>query len=333
MSRISVASLVVPPLGGLVLAFSLVGCAGSTPSSSPAEPAGSGAASAKPRPLPPGVGPQRGGKAGLAALESAKKKARDGDLAGAATDAERAIAEAPGQAEPYLLLASVRGMQEDAAGTRAALEQGLAAVPRSMALHHALGMLLLEAGDNPGALRELEQAKALLGVEKNGEVYADLAYAYLFAGKLDEAEKLAAEARALDGKAYAPAFTHGEALLRLKRYPEAVKAYRAASELAPDQALPQQRLASALMKSGDFAGAVPVLAKLVSAKGDDAGLQAAYAQALLESGRPKDALAPAQAALALAPDQAPLRELLATVQEAAGDKAAAKKTRAGGKKK
>ena len=90
MSRISVVSLVAPPLGGLVLAFALGGCAGSTPSSSPAEPAAS--ASAKPRPLPPGVGPQRGGKAGLAALESAKKKARDGDLAGAATDAERAIA-------------------------------------------------------------------------------------------------------------------------------------------------------------------------------------------------------------------------------------------------
>ncbi len=323
-ARIHLASLLLATTG-------FAACAGSTPAPAPSA---SASPAATPRPLPPGVGPKRGGgKAGLAALESAKKKARDGDLAGAATDCETAIAQAPGETEPYLLLASVRGLQEDAAGVKAALDQGLAAAPRSMALHHAMGMFLLESGQVEPAVRSLEQAKALLGVEKNVEVIADLAYAYLFAKRLEDAEKLAAEARALDARAFAPAFTHGEALFRLGKFKAAAEAYRVAADIQPDDELPRARLASALMKADDFAGAVPVLEKLVAAKGDDPGLRAALAQALLETERAKEAVPHAEKALALAPDQAALRELLATAQEAAGDKAGAKKTRAGGKKK
>lgn len=317
-------------VSGWLAAGSLLvaGCGGSTPPPAAAQPT----AAAKPRPLPPGVGPKRpgGSKAALASLESAKKKARDGDLAGAAADAETAIAQAPDEAEPYLLLASVRGLQEDAAGARAALDKGLAAVPRSMPLHHASGMFLLETGDVAGAVRELEQAKALLGVERNVEVTADLAYAYLFAQRLADAEKLASEARSIDARAYAPAFTHGEALFRLGKFKEAAEAYRTAADISPDEAIARERLAWALLKQDDFAGAVPVLEKLVAAHGEEPRLRAALAQALLETKRAKEAVPHAEKALALAPDQAQFRELLAASQEAAGDKAAAKKTRAGG---
>jgi len=306
----------------LVISVAIVGgCGGSTP---PPAPSPTPAASAAPA-------PKRGG-AKSAALESAKKKARDGDLPGAAADAEKAIGETPGDAEAYLLLASVQGMQEDGASARKTIDRGVAAVPSSWALHHALGMSALEAQDTEGAVKALEEARRLIGKEKNGELAADLAYAYLFAKRLEDAERLAKEARAIDPRAFAAAFTHGEALLRLGRFKEAAEAYKTASEVQPEDPLPKSRVATSLMKANDYPGAGAVLEKLVAQKADPMWL-AQLAQCYIETDRPKDAVKAAEKALAAAPDSAPYRELLAAAQEAAGDKAGAKKTRAGGKKK
>lgn len=276
-----------------------------------------------------------GGKA----LEEAKKLARDGKLPEARAAAEKVAAESPNVEEAHLLAASIASMAGDAAGAKAAIERGLAALPQSAQLHHEYGMNALEANQMPLAVKELEESLKLFGPRRGADVLADLAYAYLFVDRLDDAEKLAGEARGIDPKLYAPAFTHGEALLRLKRFPEAAKAYQAAAALQPDDPLPRTRLAAALMKAKDFAGAVPVLEsvqKTASAE-EKPSLLAALAQCYLETGRPKDAVATAKQASELNPSDPNLLSLLADAEEAAGDKAAAKKTRAkipsGGKKK
>lgn len=264
----------------------------------------------------------------MRAVEDAKKSARANQLDEARDACARAIAADPRNEEAYLLSSSISEMKEDQAGSKAALEQGLAQLPQSAALRHAHGMFALERQEIELAVRELEAARRFAGSREKAEILADLAYAYLFANRLEDAEKIAKESRTLDSKAYAAAFTHGEALFRLARFDAAAEAYRAAAALAPDDPLPRSRLASSLMKSGDFAGAIePLEALLKTEKESPARLHAALAQAKLELKRGGEALRHAEEAVRLAPKESAYLELLAKIQESNGDQKGAKATR------
>lgn len=306
------------------------GCAsgGASPTPAAPTPSPSAAAPAKPRP----IGSNK-------TLENAKRLARENKLAEARAEAEKAVAEVPTSEEAHLLATSLASMAKDSPGAKAAVDRGLAAIPESAELHHVAGMLALEANQMEAAAKLLEESVRLFGAKRSAQVLADCAYAYLFVGRLEDAERLAAEARKADPKDFASAFTHGEALLRLKRFADAAKAYSAAAELSPDDPLPRTRLAAAFMKAGDFAAAAPVLEQALKKAPDDekSGLHAALAQAYLETKRPKEAVAEAELALSGSPNEPNLLSLLADAQEAAGDKTAAKKTRgkipSGGKKK
>lgn len=282
----------------------------------------------KDQPPTAGTPPRRPGGGG-GALEAAKKRARDGDVEGAVQAARQAVTEQPRSEEAHLLLASLLGLQDDTAGAVAAIDEGLSSIPSSAALHHAKGMTALESDDLKTAVDELEQARTFARPEQRAEILADLAYAYLFSGKTEDAEKLATESRALDPKSYAAAFTHGEALLRLGRFADAAEAYQAAATISPDEVLPRSRLVTALMKSGNFKEAVPALEALLPLeKENPARIHAALAQSKLELGQAKEAVKHAQKAVELQPDEDSYRALLADCQDAAGDKKGAKATRA-----
>jgi tetratricopeptide (TPR) repeat protein len=266
------------------------------------------------------------------ALEAAKKRAREGDLAGAISASKEAIAEDPRSEEAHLLLSSLHEMGGDRLAAEKALRGGIEKLPGSAELHHALGMNLLEGGDSAMAVAELEKAKELGGGNQKAELLADLAYAYLFTNKLEDAERLAGEARKLDPKGYAAAFTHGEALLRLERWREAAEAYRVAIQASPDESLPKARLATALIKTGDFQGALEPLEQLLKTEKDDpARIHAAIAHAKLQLGLPKEAVAHAKSAVELAPKIEAYKKLLSEAQAAAGEKPG-KAPRASGKK-
>ncbi len=295
------------------------------PPTEPTEPT----AAARRRP-PPGVGPRFGPGArkspAEAALEEAVKHARDGDATAARAAARRAIGEDPRLEEAHLLLGSLCAIERDLAGAGAAYDAGLAALPRSAALHHARGMLQLETGDAKGAVGTLETARGLAPADP--EIGADLAYASLFVERAADAESLARSVRAAEPRSFAAAYAHGEALLKLDRPRDAAEAFSAARGIAPEDRSAGRRLAHAWMQAGETDKAIEVYTALLAGDGaSDPRTRASAASALLAAGRAKEATVQARAALELAPDHPQLLELLAECLEKSGDRAGAKAAR------
>ena len=277
-----------------------------------------------------GVGPRHGRKAstpGAEKIATAKKRARDGDLDGAAAAAREAAALDPRLEEAYWLLGSLCSLRADAAGARAAYADGLGQLPASSALHHAVGMLELEGGALPMAVAALERAHELTG-GKSAEIGSDLAYAYVFVERLDDAERLAGGARKADPKSFAAAYTHGEVLLRKRKAALAVAAFEAALQITPNEPSARRRLAAAHAANGDAAAALTIYDALrAGPSASDPRIHAAAAGVLLELGRASEAVSAMQAAIRLAPDNPRLLELLLHTQEQAGETKAAKRTR------
>jgi superkiller protein 3 len=297
-------------------------CASSNAESpGPSQPA----AQAAPPPRRPGPKASGGGPSG-AQLEKAKKAARDGDLDGASTAVKEALAQDDKNEAAYLLLASLCSMKGDKDCVEQVCEQGLAALPESSGLLHARGMFLLENQKLDPAVVDLEKAHGL-SQGKDPEIEADLAYAYVFANRLDDAERLANAARKLAPGSFAAAFTLGEALFRKERIKEALAAYQDAVKLSPNDETALRRLALALGKDDQHQPALEVYDQLLKTTPDPM-LHAARAGELIKLGRPKEAVDAMKEALKLAPNEPKLLELLLRAQDAAGDKKGAKATRA-----
>lgn len=268
----------------------------------------------------------RGEPAGTKQLATAKTLARDGDLDGAINAARGAIATNGHLVEAYLLVGSLCAAKRnlDCAGT--IYGEGIQAVPQAPELHHAQGMLNLERGDLDSAVRDLEEANSL-SASKNPDIMADLAYAYVFVSRLDEAQMLAAASRRLAPKSFAAAFTHGEVLMRKKKFKDAIEAYDAAVALDPDEIVAKRRLASALANHGDLERSLSTYESILVAAKNDPRIYAGAAGVLLRLGRGKDALASMKTAIELAPKSVQLWQLLLHVQEETGDKRGARKSR------
>lgn len=271
------------------------------------------------------LGP-RGGPGQKDPLAAAKRLASSGDTDAAITETEKVIGARPQLEEAYSLLSALFAMTEDAAGSRAALDRGLSALPESASLLHARGMLRLEAEDTDGALADLEAARGHAR-PASGELLADLAYAYLVAQRHQEAEATARQAAELDPKAYAPAFVLGEALLLGQRPKEAIPAFQRAVAAAPEETSAQRRLAKAHNLAGEHETALQILDRLIAASPEEPMLRAEAAGALVNLGRAKEAVSYLEKAIELAPKERALYVFLEKAQTAAGDKKGAKATK------
>ncbi len=113
---------------------------------------------------------------------------------GSFDDAQAAFAQAialdPHHVPAYLNAADALRVQGRDADARLMLERGLAQVPQSAALHHALGLTLVRLGQSKEALRELERA-AQLGADEPR-------YAYVYAVALNSTGKPADALRVLE---------------------------------------------------------------------------------------------------------------------------------------
>ncbi len=317
-----------PAVVATTFACATTGGAPSAGSPSAGAPSAGSPSATAPRPgapTRPGVSKSRAG------LDEARKLAKANDLAGAKRAVDKVVSENPEDEEAYLLGASLASMLNEAAETDRYLAVGLAKIPKSGLLHHAKGMALLERGDAAGAVQSLETARTL--APTNGDVLADLAYAYVFVQRFADAKSTGAAARKLTPTSYAAAFAHGEALYRLDEHAAAIEAFEAATKIDPSERVPRARLAGCYLKTNAPAKAIPLLEGLTSdAQATDpaerARMLAGLAQAYLAVSRPQDAVTTARAAVELQPKEPTLLGVLADAQEAAGDKAAAKATRA-----
>jgi len=278
---------------------------------------------------PPPRPPRRiglGTKPGQVELESAIAAAKAGKLDLAAKRANDAIEKNPNLEHAYLLLGSACAMKDDSACERAAYERGIEALPRSAPLKRELGLWFLQNGKYDEAIQRYEQANTLAG-GKAPEYMADLAYAYVFAGKVAKAKSLATDALKLDAGCFTCAMSLGQANLSLREYPDAVEAYKTAAAL--DRASPDAKhgLAKSYFLAGQLADASGIYEALVSQQPEDHRLRVQAAQVQMAMKKYKAAAAHLQVVADANPGQKALLERLLEAQTKAKDKKGAASTK------
>lgn len=282
-------------------------------------------ASSEPPPAKPKRPPRRpGSPPGQADLEAAVNAAKRQDLDAAIEFSKQAISRNPQLEHAYLLYGSSCAMKGDAACEMSAYEQGLEALPRSVALKKALGLTLLSK-DPQQAVKTLEEANQL-AQGKDPELLADLAYAYIFVERLDEGEKLAEEAVQIDPKCFQCRMALGEIRLVSRKFEDAADAYAAASQLLPDEPEATKKLAKATYLAGKKADAFGMYRAQLEKSPDDQAFRFEFAKVLLDGGKPKQAAEQLEALLEGNPDEPNLLKMLYRAQKQAKNRKGAQRT-------
>lgn len=277
---------------------------------------------------PPRRPPRRPGvpsKPGQRELEAAIQAAKDGNLDLAIERCNAAIDKNAQLEHAYLLLGSSCAMKGDSACEKAAYERGLEALPRSAPLHRELGLWHLGQGEIDAAVARYEQAHELSGGQEP-EYMADLAYAYVYAGKVDDAVRLAERALALDPRCYTCAISLGQARLTKRSFDAAAEAYKKALELDPKSADAEHGLAKAEFLAGRLGNAAKHYANLIAAHPEDYRLRVQAAQVAMARKKYAEAAKNLKVVADANPGEKGLLELLLEAQTKAKDRKGAAET-------
>jgi hypothetical protein len=146
----------------------------------------------------------------------------------------------------------------------------------------------------------------------------DLADLYRATGREKDAELLLRQTIAIDPRAAAPRHSLGLALIRAKRYDEALDALRMATELEPSQPRYAYVYAVALDSTGKSGQARAVLEKALEASPSNTQILSMLLQSALKARDPVRALAYAERLRTLLPDDPSLGQLVGQIKAAAG---------------
>ena len=260
----------------------------------------------------------------VVAMKKAQAAAREGDLDTAVRYAKVAADASPDTEEAYLLWASCCEQRGDLACAKEAYDAGLAAKPQSATLLRESGLLALQAGDVETAIERFE---ASLSREDSPETQSDLAFAYLFQGRSEEADMLSAEVVAEAPDCFTCWMARAEVLTRLEAHDEAVDAYQRAAGLEPEDLDAKAGLAKALYRAGNAGASLTLFEELVADSPDDLRLRAQAAQVSMAAGRPARAVEHLQVVADALPEDPGVLNALLEAQEAAGDDAGVAATR------
>ena len=277
-------------------------------------------ATRRPRPIR-----RPGQPAGQAELQAAIAAANAEDLTLALAKSREAIQKNPNLEQAYLLAGSICGIQGQLECEQESYEAGLVALPKSSALLRERATLHLQQGEVAEAVAKYEEANRLTG-HKSPEVLAELAYAYVYVDRLDEAKTLADRAVQLDARCFPCRMAAGQVNLSKKNFPAAIASYEAARNLQPDDPDAARSEAKARFLDGQLDAASSMYEALVKASPDDGRLRVQAAQVAMKAGRFQDAVGHLKVVAAANPTQKKLLEFLAQAQTKAGDSAGAKAT-------
>jgi len=222
-----------------------------------------------------------------------------GDLAQAIALLRVIIAAAPGHAGALNLLGIVNMQGGRAAEAEALFARAVAADPGDAGCHNSHASALHALGRSEEAVAAFRRALAI--EPGHAAAHANLCRLLRALGRdaeaLPHAERLA-ELRPQDAQAR---FAMGELLQALRRFGPAVAAFRAT--LALDPAYPDARfcLGNALRGSGDDEGAHAEYSAVIAGNPEAAGAWANRCVVAIDLGRPHEALADIERALALKP--------------------------------
>ena len=222
----------------------------------------------------------------------------------------------------YLLAGSLCGLKQDLACEAAFYDRGLKALPGSAELMTARALLHLQQGEYDRAVTLYERA---IRIEEKADTLADLAYAYVYVDRLQDAHKLAQRAVRLDDTCFACWMALGQVELSRRAFPTSLQAFQRARALRPDDPDASRQVAKALFLTGQRGRASALYESLVAASPSDLRLRLQAARVAIETERFDDATKHLRAAQAAQPEQDRLLKLLAKAQREAGAKAPVRK--------
>lgn len=233
-------------------------------------------------------------------LRSAARLLQSGDLSRAQASLEQLLAAQPGLPDAYWLLAGVLMRSGDFARAERAAATSIQLAPGNPSAHALQGEILACQNRMDDAERALRQAlklapthpqavslllRVLQARERPGEL---LRYADELIGRGVTSPELL--------------LARGQALLSLKRMPEAADSFRRALALAPSDVHARLGLAAAQIEAGDVATAENGLGELIRAGADGAEVRYTLARALLVQRRHEEAEAELRHAVAMRQD-------------------------------
>lgn len=261
----------------------------------------------------------------VVAMKKAQSAAREGDLDTAERYARLAAESAPDTEEAYLLWASCCEQRGDLACAKEAYDAGLEANPASPSLLRESGLLALQAGDVETAVQRFE---ASLSREDSPQTKSDLAFAYLFQDRPDDADALTEEVVREAPGCFTCWMARGEVLTRLGRHEDAVDAYQRAAGLEPGDLDAKAGLAKASYRAGDAGASLALFEELVESAPDDLRLRVQAAQVAMAAGQPARAVEHLQVVASALPEDPGVLNALLEAQRAAGDDESADATQA-----
>lgn len=247
-------------------------------------------------------------------MKQARAAARDGNLEAGAEWAQRAAAADPELEEAYLLWASCCEQLGDLACAKAGYDAGLENISGSATLLRESGLLALQAGDVETAVQKLE---ASLSREPSPQTKTDLAFAYLFSEREEDADALTAEVVGEAPECFTCWMGRAEVLTRLGQHPGAVDAYRRAAGLEPDDVDAKAGLAKALFRTGDAMASLALFEQLVAAEPQDVRLRVQAAQVASAAGKPDRAVEHLEVVAELMPDDPQVQQALQKARDEA----------------
>ena len=212
---------------------------------------------------------------GLALLQ--QKKPKD-----AIPHLEQATTLQPTSEKGWLYLGLAKDQNDDAKGSLDAYSRGVAAVPKSIALQHELGMALLAAGKNDEGADVLSKAAAK--AEQDGELMADAAYALSLVGKFKDAREHAARAVEMSPDSPDALYVLGVAEAGLGNAKKAQQAFLDAVDSDETHVPALFELGLLLQRQKDDVGAVARFNRVLQVEPDHARAKAALGASLARLG-------------------------------------------------
>ncbi|MBI3394131.1 MAG: tetratricopeptide repeat protein [Nitrospirae bacterium] len=211
-------------------------------------------------------------------------------------------------------LAIVRRELRDLPGAAMAADAAARLDPSNGAVRAYLGEILLRLGRPEEALKALLEAERL--DPKNGLALAGLSMYYGMRGEPGKALGYAERALEINPASPESWSNKGYSLLKLKRYPEAVKALETAIRLQPDLANPWINLGESYLHQRQLGKAIAALEQAVKLAPTAPDARLYVAQAYTTSGQHTKAKEHLNALLGQAPNLVPAWYLLAAVNVA-----------------
>ena len=241
-----------------------------------------------------------------------------GDKSEAREAFEKATAADPSLFAAWYRLAMVRRELRDLPGTAAAAERAARLDPSNGAVLAYLGETLVRLGRQEEALKALREAERL--DPKNGLALQGLCMYYGMRGEPGKALGYAERALEINPAAPESWSNKGYSLLKLKRYPEAAKAFETAIRLKPDLPNPWINLGEAYLRQQQLGKAIGALEKAIALAPAAPDARLYVAQAYTASGQHTKAKEHIRELLKQSPTFVPAWHLLTAVNVAQDNK-------------